>query len=84
MVPYVLVFWDVYMKQDSNGDWKTFDKTSENLYKIELAIDIIMCVDIALNFLKKSLAATKIDAIAKKYITSYFIFDILPVVICLS
>ena len=71
-------------KDPKTGEYDTFDKNSERLYKIELVIDIIICIDIVLNFLKKSIAATRLSTIAKNYLSSYFIFDIAPVIICLS
>ena len=85
VVPYLCIFNDVYMKPDPNDPehFVTFDKSSRTLHRIELIIDIIFCVEIVLNFLKKSLAATKFKEIASRYIFSYFLFDLVPTVVCL-
>jgi len=64
-------------------EYSTYNRSSDNLYNIELVIDIIFCVEILLNFLKKEGVYKSIKSIGWKYLTSYFIWDIVPTVVCL-
>ena len=78
VVPFVLVFKDVYQPDE--------DKPKElnpTLYNIELIIDIIYFIEIILNMLKKTRAHKEIEAIAWNYLTGYFIFDAIGTIPCL-
>ena len=48
--------------------------------KIEYAIDIIYLFEIMLNFVKRTRALKKIQAIAVNYLTSFFIFDVIATI----
>ena len=75
VVPFVLVFKDVYEGADG--------KLNPTLYNIELIIDIIYFIEIILNMLKKTRAHKEIEAIAWNYLTGYFIFDAIGTIPCL-
>mmetsp|Transcript_42193 Transcript_42193/g.64693 ORF Transcript_42193/g.64693 Transcript_42193/m.64693 type:complete len:257 (+) Transcript_42193:436-1206(+) len=52
----------------------------ETLRSLERAIDILFMIEILFNFVKRTRAYTSIGAISKKYVTSYFILDVLATV----
>lgn len=67
-------------------DSKTYSfetATQNNLYKIEIAIDIIMLIEICLNFIKYTRAHKDFKSISKAYLEGCFIFDFLATVPCL-
>ena len=51
---------------------------------LEYFIDIVLAVDIMLTFLKWKIQTPTLEKIAIEYLQSYFIFDLVPILVCLS
>lgn len=85
ITPFLLVFPDVYQTcnpPDSydRDDCKFEEDYQKHLNKIEMAIDIIMFIDILLNFVKKTRAHKELKTIGINYLSGYFIFDIIATI----
>ena len=70
IAPFMLVFPDVYQKCEPLDSWDRDDckfetESQKNLQKIEMAIDIVMFVEILLNFVKKTRAHKELKTIGK-------------------
>ena len=85
VTPFLLVFPDVYQTCDPKDSYKEEDckfvkDSQQNLNKIEMAIDIIMFIDILLNFVKKTRAHKELKTIGINYLSGYFIFDVVATI----
>ena len=85
ITPFLLVFPKVYqtcVPEDSfnKEDCEFKEESQKHLYKIEMAIDIIMFIDILLNFVKKTRAHKELKTIAINYISGYFFFDVVATI----
>lgn len=82
--PYIVVFSDIYMTCDKvTGECERVGAVQENLYKIELSIDIIQVFEIVINFVKYSRAHKDFTSISLNYLTGYFVFDFIGTIPCL-
>ena len=77
VVPYVMVFPDIYEVNEGEGEQPP---SGSKLKAIELFIDIIYLLEIALNFVKRTRAQKELHQIARGYLLSYFIFDVVGTV----
>jgi len=79
--PFILVFQDEYWQvtKEIGKDGKVVERNliNESMVEREYVIDIIYCMEIALNFFKWSNAYNDIQKIAIKYIKGYFFIDVI-------
>lgn len=85
ITPFLLVFPKVYQTCNPPDSWNRNDcqfvaASQEHLKKIEMAIDIIMFIDILLNFVKKTRAHKELKTIGMNYLMGYFIFDVIATI----
>ena len=85
ITPFLLVFPDVYQTCNPKDSWdrddcKFVEDYQKHLNKIEMAIDIIMFIDILLNFVKKTRAHKELKTIGINYLSGYFVFDVIATI----
>jgi hypothetical protein len=93
VVPYILVFMEVYEwceKGNEISPWSEecsknggTPKKEDTLYKIELAFDIFFLIEIILNFFKRSRTEPTLQLIAQNYLVGFFFFDVIATCPCL-
>ena len=68
----------------ASGEYETVKGSSQELLmNIELAIDIIYCIEILFCFVKRTMAHKDIKSIAINYLSFYFWFDAIGTLPCL-
>jgi hypothetical protein len=74
VAPFILVFQDSYIQKGENN---VNDMT---LVQIEYFIDIVYCLEITLNFFKRTNGYKNLDEIALRYLKTTFLFDVVATV----
>lgn len=80
VTPFLLVFPSVYQtcnNPENMTDCKFVESYQKSLRNIEIVIDILIFIDILMNFFKKTRAHKELKTIGLNYLTGYFIFDII-------
>mmetsp|Transcript_30350 Transcript_30350/g.46446 ORF Transcript_30350/g.46446 Transcript_30350/m.46446 type:complete len:183 (+) Transcript_30350:484-1032(+) len=84
VTPFILIYPELYQSKDANGDYHTNDEddfkhkeTQQTLIQIERVIDIIYCIEIAMNFVKRTRTFRTVPMIAKQYLSGAFVFDVI-------
>lgn len=80
VTPFILVFPDVYQDKDQDGNYVTRNSSQQRMKSIEMVFDIIYCIEIILNFVKRTRGHKTLPSIAWNYISNYFFFDVISVI----
>ena len=86
VTPFILVFSPVYQTEQADGSYVTENDVNNKqmqLKTLEYVFDVIYCLEILLNFFKKSREYRTLREIGLNYISFYFWFDILSTIPCL-
>ena len=83
LTPFIMVFHEVYMNYNEETDkYETVTSKQGLLKTLEVLVDIVWLVNIALNFVKRTRTRKDLKTIIVSYIKGSFIFDIIGTLPC--